>query len=466
VAIVLLLGLSRPVAAQEVPTVPPIVLPPAPPAPSDNKDKPEHRSYLIPAFDIVLFETLLNGFDRQIDKSDTYRTNAASIRRNLHTKWVVDSDPFQTNQFLHPYQGAMYHGFARSAGLGYWTSMAYTFGGSVLWEIAGETSEPSKNDQIASGIAGSFLGEPLFRMASMVANGGSSLWRALGATAISPATGFNRGVFGDRFDRVFSSRDAPVYARLHLGASLNTISAKSAQDAITQHDAVIDFGMEYGRPGKPGYVYNQPFDYFTFQATGSRATVFETVMSRGTLAGRQHDLGDHYRSVWGLYGSYDYVSPQVFRVSTTAVSFGTTLERKLPHAVALQGTALVGVGYGAAGTTGAVGQRDYHYGVTPQVLLAPRLVFGRWVVLDLSARDYFVSRLAGTPDQGRENIARAEGCLTARVNRSQAVSVRYVYSRRDASYPGTPDRVQARGAIAVLYTLMSDAGFGAVRWRQ
>ena len=53
----------------------------------------------------------------------------------MHSRWVVDNDPFDINQFMHPYQGAMYHGFARSAGLNYWESMGYTFAGSVLWEI-------------------------------------------------------------------------------------------------------------------------------------------------------------------------------------------------------------------------------------------------------------------------------------------------------------------------------------------
>src|SRR5207247_813838 len=110
-----------------------------------------------------------------------YRSNASSIRHNLNATWVIDTDPFATNQFLHPYQGAMYHGLARSAGVGYWPSMLYTFTGSLLWEIAGETSLPSKNDQIASGIGGSLLGEPLFRMASLVLDGqsGSPIWRAI-----------------------------------------------------------------------------------------------------------------------------------------------------------------------------------------------------------------------------------------------------------------------------------------------
>ena len=123
----------------------------------------EKKSHAIPAAEILGFDFLLNRIDRRI-YGDDYAVSASSIRRNLNGGWVVDNDPYSINQLLHPYQGSIYHGFARSAGLGFWTSLGYTFAGSLGWEIAGETTPPSKNDQVASGIAGSFLGESLFRM--------------------------------------------------------------------------------------------------------------------------------------------------------------------------------------------------------------------------------------------------------------------------------------------------------------
>ena len=113
----------------------------------------------------------------------------------------------------------MYHGFARSAGLSYWESAGYTFAGSLFWEIAGETTPPSRNDQINSGIGGSFLGEALFRMSSLMLERGGGVpkfWRELGAAVVSPPTGFNRLAFGERFDPVYSSRDAAYYSRLGL----------------------------------------------------------------------------------------------------------------------------------------------------------------------------------------------------------------------------------------------------------
>ena len=83
----------------------------------------------------------------------------------------------------------MYHGFARSAGFNYWESAGYTFAGSALWEIFGETTKPSRNDQVASGIGGTFLGEALFRMASLVLEKGDGVpgfWREAIAAGISP----------------------------------------------------------------------------------------------------------------------------------------------------------------------------------------------------------------------------------------------------------------------------------------
>src|SRR5215207_7868130 len=114
--------------------------------PVPDSDSPR-KNYLIPALEIVGFDFALNRFNNRLIDRESFDVSAASIRRNLKARWVVDNDEFSTNQFLHPYQGAIYHSAARSAGLSYWESTAYTFAGSALWEIAGEVTPPSKNDQ-------------------------------------------------------------------------------------------------------------------------------------------------------------------------------------------------------------------------------------------------------------------------------------------------------------------------------
>ena len=92
--------------------------------------------------------------------------------------------------------------------------------------IPGSTPTPF-NDYVTTTIGGSFVGESLFRMASLLLEGGGGgerpgFWRELGAAVISPPTGLNRLVFGDRFKPVFPSRDPAVYVRLRLGATLTT----------------------------------------------------------------------------------------------------------------------------------------------------------------------------------------------------------------------------------------------------
>jgi hypothetical protein len=426
------------------------------------------KSYAIPPFEIIGFDALLNRLNRHREGPGDYDVTANSIRRNLRSAWVVDNDPFSVNQFLHPYQGSMYHGFARSAGLDYWEALGYTFAGSALWEIAGEKTLPSRNDQIASGIAGTFLGEPLFRMANLVLERDDGLpwiWHELAAAAISPATGFNRLAFGDRFKTIFPSRDPAYYSRLQVGFSGTVQNAQGLSTKLQRNEAVVDFAMDYGLPGKTGYTYTRPFDYFTFQTAVASGNGIENIMTRGLLFGRDYAFGSNYRGILGLYGSYDYLAPQIFRLSSTALSLGTTGQSWLSDTVAIQGTGLLGLGYAAVGTLHGTDERDYHYGVAPQALVALRVIFGDKYSLDLTAREYFVSRVAGANTSGNDNIARADASFTWRISGKHAVSLRYILSRRDASYFSLSDQSQTRGTIGIYYTLLGHDRFGAVDFR-
>jgi hypothetical protein len=127
----------------------------APTAFADEKPRPvlhwgegDGKSYLVPALDIAGFLFLLNQYDRHFIESDDYHSDFSSFKENLTGGWVSDSDPFSINQFMHPYAGSMYHGFARSAGLDYWSSLGYSSAGSLLWELAGEATPPSVKKKI------------------------------------------------------------------------------------------------------------------------------------------------------------------------------------------------------------------------------------------------------------------------------------------------------------------------------
>ncbi len=432
----------------------------------------EAIDYAFPALEILGFDFLVNRLNYHFGSpKEDYAVTAESIRRNLKSSWDSDHDPFNINQLGHPYQGSMYHGFARSAGFNYWESAGYAFAGSAVWEIAGETTHPSINDQVASGIGGTFLGEALFRMSNLILEHGGGMprfWRELAAAAVSPSTGFNRLVFSDRYGAVYSSKDAAYYSRLGIGYSRSVreeVGVTSTQ--FDPNEAQIDFSIDYGLPGQKNYEYTRPFDYFTFQATASSANGFENVLTRGLLVGKSYEAGPDYRGVWGIYGSYDYISPQTFRVSATGLSLGTTGHLWLTNDLSLEGTGMLGVGYTAVGTAHGTAStdRDYNYGVSPQALLALRLTHSDKAALDVTGREYFVSDVASGTSGGHDNIVRIDAALTWRLYKQHAVSIRYLGNRRDASIPGGPSGHQVRNTVGIFYTLLGQDRFGSVDWR-
>jgi Domain of unknown function (DUF3943) len=435
------------------------------PTPVPEPDK----TFVVPALEILAFDFLLNRYNARFSGSSDYDVTMASIRRNLRGPWVVDNDPFKVNQFAHPIQGSLYHGAGRATGLNYWEASALTFAGSVAWEIAGEKTTPARNDQIASGIAGSFLGEPLYRMAQMVLRQRSSIpapWREWVAAAISPAVGFNRLAFGPRFGAAFDDHDPAYYGRMHIGPTHVTQRAFDPSPSFKRNMAQADFSLDYGLPGKPGYTYRRPFDYFNFQVLFSSANGIENMSTRGLLYGTDYAMGDNYRGIWGLYGNYDYLSPQIFHVSTTSLSLGTTAQWWATKDIAVQGTALAGLGYSAVSTThrSVATDTEYHYGMAPGFLLALRAIDGSRASVDVGARMVSLGRITNR-SAGRDEITRVDTALTWRITGPHAIGVNYLWSHRSASYLIAGARRQTLGTVGVYYTLLSGDGFGQVDWR-
>jgi hypothetical protein len=441
------------------------------PKPALSLEKEGDYSYVIPAVEVVGFNVALNRFDYYVISKSIYGVSWASVKFNVTHQWIWDTDPFIVDQLEHPISGSIYHGFARSAGLSFWEAFGYDFMGSLMWKWAGETGRPTINDQFSTALGGSFLGEALFRMATLVLkNGGErpGFWRELGAAVISPSTGFNRNLTCGRFEELFPDDDPEVFVRLRLGGSLNAlVSDNGVSRRVNPNEVVADFSLAYGLPGKPGYEYRRPFDYFEFEmtATSSSSSSFENITVRGLLLGAQCDEGSDFRGVWGLYGSYDYISPEIFRISSSALSIGSTGQLWLSREVALQGTALAGVGFGASGTTAAVGQRDYRYGTIPQALVAMRLLFSDLAMFDVTAREYYVTGLGIDGRYGHENIVQGQASFTVRIFGQHALGIQWVASERDAIYATVPNRHQTIGTLSIVYNFLGDTKFGAVEWR-
>ena len=283
-----------------------------PPKGALDWDTGANQSTIIPALEIPSFLVALNVYDRGVYGSGVYGTTARGTWDHLRNEpWQYDDDPFNVNQFSHPYLGATLYGFARSSGLNFWQSLLYSNVGSFTWEMAGEKGPPSINDFITTGQAGSLLGESLFRMANLVLEKGGSqpgIWRELGAAVLAPSLGFNRCVYGDRFKTLFPSHDPATFWQLQLGGSADaTVSDNNVLNSVRRQEAALEFSMAYGLPGQPGYTYDRPFDYFQFEfaALSSAHTHnwLEDIFAAASYGGRPMSPAIAMTGCWAFLGA-------------------------------------------------------------------------------------------------------------------------------------------------------------------
>ena len=120
--------------------------------------------------------------------------------KNVKTGFTYDDNDFQTNQYIHPFNGSQYYNAARANGVSFWPAYAITIGGALQWELMGETHPMSKNDMISTGIGGAIVGETMYRFSSMMldnqATGARRFFRESGAFLVDPIRGLNRLVSG------------------------------------------------------------------------------------------------------------------------------------------------------------------------------------------------------------------------------------------------------------------------------
>jgi hypothetical protein len=301
-----------------------------------------------------------------------------------------------------------------------------------------------------------------------------NLLHTVGSMLIS--NGINRRILGDQFAAKLPDT-VTAFWQLRLGAMVDatTQDVSTPTGLTTHHDATAQFTMGYGLPGQAGYDYKRPFDYFDLEAgflLSSIPNYIDDIMLRGLLIGTKTHGADNERGIWGLYGSYDYIAPYLFRVSSTALSLGTTRQYDFRPNLTLQASMLSGVGYGAAGTTAGFpatatneARRDYHFGVTPQVLLAMKLIIGDRAAIDMTARDYYVTGVGSDDARGSEKIFRGNIGATLRLFGGRAVALQYVLTTRRAEYGAIPPRGMQEGTVTLVFTILGGKNFGRVAWQ-
>jgi hypothetical protein len=138
-----------------------------------------------------------------IHDSDYVQVSPRTWWRNLDRGFEYDQNKFDTNNFYHPWNGALFYSTGRSTGLGFWGSSSLAVAGSFLWECCGETLKMSTNDVISTSLGGIAMGEMIHRLGSVILdNRDRGVSRVLREASIFPfdiVRGFNRGLFRDQY---------------------------------------------------------------------------------------------------------------------------------------------------------------------------------------------------------------------------------------------------------------------------
>lgn len=269
------------------------------------------------------------------DPADNWaNVSSESWFRNLSNGWEYDGDNFTTNNYAHPYHGAMFFSVGRTNGYDFWESTAWSLTGSAIWEYFGETFRPAFNDWIYTGVGGAAYGEMLYRLSSLVtdnrATGAERFWSEFWGTLINPVRGFNRaisGEMGQNFDNPKWSR--PKDFRLEFDAGTRTLD-QDGDGKFEEGDieGLFTMNLYYGNPFKA----KKPFEFFRFDVGFSSGKPhFAQLNSSGYLFGFDLKKNKHKLNV-----HLDFLYNNLIRETTTETDtvynglvFGTT--QLFPH---------------------------------------------------------------------------------------------------------------------------------------
>jgi hypothetical protein len=442
-------------------------------APTDSPAKPttSGHSWLVPAVETLVLDLGIWGIARVTNGT---RSPDWSIRwpdvilEYPFRRWQFDLDDFDTNQFLHPYQGSLSFTAARSSGLGFWESSIYPILGSLVWELFLETQAPSVNDQITSSLGGVFLGEALFRSSDMILLGGGDspgVLRQVGAFLVAPVAGLNRLIFGYPTD---VERPISSFSRFSAGAGTgwSTSAAGSGRTGAEGYGAI-----EVTQFGVGGWKARRPFEHFDLSvgfaagagvspASGTQNAQWHLLV-RGLLVPGRIDGGPRLQGLWGLFGGYDYDQPGALRVSTSSLGLGASGEWDLGGA-RIQATGIASwVVLGNSDAEGAaVTLRSYKVGPAAQALLDARILLGDRAWVRLWGREYLLGGAVGS--SGWEEITRASASVLVRLLGPHALAVEAEVAARSGHYPGIADDRQRASFVRIGYCFLTDVRLGAV----
>ncbi|GAA4322228.1 hypothetical protein GCM10023149_22430 [Mucilaginibacter gynuensis] len=269
------------------------------------------------AFELGLAEVIPWTYDRYVAQVDYAKISWKTVGHNIKPgSWSWDNDPFQTNQFGHPYHGSQFFNAFRTNGYSFWQSAQAAVVGSYLWETFAENQAPSPNDFVNTSFGGIVLGEMTYRLSNKIVNNNSRGFKRQVSEVmgfiVSPMNGLNR-ILDGKWGKVsgLAKRDSSkISAEFDIG--LRKFNADES-NLITSGR----FGW-YGHArfiyGTPYEDYDTPFSNITINAEFGQddSTKVNVISVYGSLAGWEIKSTGRTQHLAILSANYDYIRNEAF----------------------------------------------------------------------------------------------------------------------------------------------------------
>jgi hypothetical protein len=410
-----------------------------------------NRPFLRTSAEILTFNVGMTVWGHYLIKRDDsgYDVSVNSLTTNPKFGFQWDNNTFFVNYFRHPYQGAQYYGAGRANGYDYYQSGMWSFAGSWLFEYMGESKRPSYNDWITSGVGGMVLGEPLFRLSSVVldnqATGSSRVLRELGGLVILPVRGVNRLVTGEAFQVHTNPTDRrPIALDSGLRIGAWTPDEEHQWDS-RQTKAFFGFDLSYGNPFEERV--KKPFDVFTSSidvAFDNEPQALRRLEIYGMIAGTSISHRQHIQHVIAGVQSYDYFQNDVFAMGTQ--SFGASLLSRFRMGGGFDTQTVVTASWILLGAANShyvhVSDRRYDIGPGAAYNIGLQFLRNERRVIELGHAGYWIHALNGTAVDHFIGITRVRANLM--LMRFVGIGFEYLFYTAEKKFEDFPD-VYAQG---------------------
>jgi Domain of unknown function (DUF3943) len=367
----------------------------------------------------VLLDEVLSWARAYAQGEDWADVSPRTWARNFQDGWHWDHDSFVTNNFAHPYNGALFYNSARSNGFGFWGSGGWTFGASVLWEYLGENEAPAINDQVNTTLGGMAYGEVTWQLSALVlrnnATGFDRVWREAVDALLNPGRELHRVLHGEAW-QVSSTPVAPqggkIKVRFDIGAARDAVDPVGAGTAKAYEDRpIFALAAVGGDPFDPRL--RGPFSSFELglEMSPGSSPMWSAVMVRGLLAPLARGQSSRGARLLGITLNSEYTAIPAYNFADQNLSLDFLTRTSTGKGWGVRtdlGLSAVLLGSTSSEYAFQEVERPYDFGPGLGARVAARLEHRGSSILSLGYRTYWLHTVNGAPSDHRLDFAGAE----------------------------------------------------------